>query len=310
MKKSTLFCILGGMALSAGALNANAQTFMNPATLDYPSGIYVSMAPSSVTITWDNQPIELVNPHLNDWEEECVTGYVKLGDAEPQAVDAAILSSLGNPSDPDDEDVWGLDFALYNLDDIWDFTGSTITVIVPEGIVKNNAGDINTAQEFVFTILPTYTDYTLTPQSGATVEGDDLTVKVSFDGNPIEYMQSSVKLMTYEPKYQETALEFGKEVTVNDANELVIDLSGVASGDYELLIPEGFVFVTAGDGKYLCPDLWLEYTVDNKGGETGIQTIDGETGETKAFTIQGLRVKNTDAKGLLIVNGKKVIVRK
>ena len=310
MKKSTVFslaAVLGSMI--AGAETLQAQTMMEPATLDYPSGYYASFPPSSVSLSYDNQPISLVDPHLNDFDEECVTVYVRLGEGERQPVSAAVLYSFGNPEDPDDSDIWNLDIALYELDDLWEFTGETLTVIVPEGVVENGEGAINPAQDLVFHMMPACTDYTISPESGETLE-DDLTIKISFGGNPVEYLQSEVRLMTYEPEYRDISLALGKEVSISDNNEIVIDLSGFESGEYELVVPEGFVKVTQDGSEFLSPDLWLEYTLVNNGGESGVSSIE-ENGASEVFTIHGLRVKvSPDGSlpaGIYIVNGKKVV---
>lgn len=316
MRKSTIFSLAAVFGCLCGS-SANAQTYMEAATLDYPSGFYASFAPSSVSVTYDNQPIELVNPHLNDWGEECVDVFIKLGDEERQTVTAVVMSSFGNPEDPDDPDIWLLDVALYELEDLWSFEGDIITVEIPEGVVANQSGDINPAQELVFYLVPTLLDYTVTPESGETVGDSDLTVKISFGGNPIERLQAEVRAMTYEPAYRDIALEFGKEVTLSDDNEIVISLASLESGEYELVVPEGYVLVTENDQQYLSPDIWLEYTVENNG-QSGIASVISSGEGVSVHTIQGHEVlRKADSKditrlpaGIYIVNGKKILVRK
>lgn len=312
MKKT----ILLSMAALACCLNLYAQnesmpTFMAPATLDYPAGLYASFPPSSVSITYDNQPIKLIDPQTNDWGDEFVTAYVKLGDAEPMPVSASVLYSFGDPENPDDEDVWNLDIALYELDDLWAFEGNTVTVIVPAGIVCNYEEDINPAQKFVFEMMPTYTDYIIDPDSGSTLS-EDYTVRIEFNHNPIEYLQSQIRIMTYEPVYTDITLELGKEVTISENNELLIDLSGFASGYYELVVPEGYVAITEDGEKYLSPDLWLEYTIEND--LSGINEIKNSD-SFKVYDMQGRLLLDGASRnaignlpaGIYIVNGKKLV---
>lgn len=311
MKKTSLLSFAALAAcMCANAVSASAQTYMDPATLDYPAGLYSSFPPSSVSITYANQPIQLIDPQVNDYDEEYVTAYVILGEGEQQPVSASILYSFGDPENPDDPDVWMLDIALYELDDLWVFDGSTVKVIVPEGIVKNMEGSINPSQQFVFEILPTTTDYTVTPDSGS-ILNEDYVVRIGFGGNPIEYLQSNVRVMTYEPEYMDIALELGKEVSISDDNELVIDLSGLATGDYEMVIPEGFVFVTVDGEKTLSPDIWLEYTVENNGGDSGVKVVEASSANA-VFTIDGRKVKAGSLTGLpagiYISAGKKILV--
>lgn len=304
MKKSTLIALMAATAMTAAA--QTPASFMDEATLSYPTGLFVSMVPSSVTVTWDNQPIFLIDPHQNDWEEDVVTAYVKLGDGEEQPVDAAILSSLGTPDDPGD--LWSLDLALYDLDDLWDFAGDEVTVILPEGIVRNNDGAVNPAQQFVFSIVPTYLDYTIDPASGSALK-EDLTVKISFGGNKIEYLQGSVSAMTYEPSYKEEKLALGQGVTITEDNEIALDLSCLPTGYYEIVVPEGFVLVAGEDGKSISPDIWLEYDIENQGGTDGVAAPAADNGEETLYNLQGIKVVKAGAKGLYISNGKKVVIR-
>lgn len=306
MRKSTISFIAAVAACFTCA--AQAQTYMPEATLDYPSGLYASFPPSSVSITWGQQPIQLVDPHTNDWDEDCVTVYAKLGDGEQQPVEAGILSSFGDPENPDDPDIWCLDIALYDLEDLWEFTGSTVTVIIPENVVKNAEGAINPAQEFVFEIMPTFTEYSLDPESGSTLS-DNYVVTVTFGGNAIEYLQAEVRAMTYEPEYKDVKLSFGEEVTITENNELRIDLSSLEAGDYEIVVPEGYVVVTVDGERNLSPDIWLEYTLESK--DSGVQSIASD-GVKAIYSIDGRRVSNLDKAepGIYVIGGKKVIVKK
>lgn len=312
MKKTTIFSLAAiAGCLSLNAQSAVAQTYMEPATLDYPSGLYASFPPSSVSLSYDNQPISLVDPHVNDFDEEVVTAYVKLGESDPLPVSASILSSFGNPEDPNDPDLWLLDIALYELDDLWSFSGKTVTVMIPEGIVENQAGELNPDQEFIFKIVPTTGDYTITPGTGSSLNGD-YTVKVSFEGNPLEYLQSEVSARTYDPVYMDIPLKMGEEVTISDNNEILIDLSSLEEGEYEIVVPEGFVLVNVDGENYLSPDIWLEYTIVKD--ESGIDAIFNADTFT-VYDMQGRMVLDSGSRnafgnlpaGIYIVNGKKVV---
>lgn len=315
MKKLSFLSLAAVCAAAVlGTANAQAETtYMDPATLDYPSGLYASFPPSAVDITWASQPIELIDATENEYGDMTVTTYVKLGEGEKQPVSASILSSFGDPENPDDIDIWNLSIALYELDDLWAFAGNTVTVIVPEGIVKNAVGDVNPAQEFVFQIVPTFTDYTYTPESESTLTYPDMKVKVSFgDGVSLSRLQSEVALRLDNP-YKEYILSFGKEVTITAANELEIDLSDYASGYYELVIPEGYVMIETNSGQYLCPDIWLEYNLQNDGAAAvGIIGVDNTA--NSVYTLDGRPVSASQnaglEKGLYIIGGKKIFICK
>lgn len=316
MKKSTfisLLAVAGG--LLAGAQTVEAQTYMEDGTLFW-GNLYTSFPPSSASVTWDNQEIELTDPATDEYGDEYGVAYIQLGDGEKQEVNAYVMSSFGDPDDPDDPDLWFVDFAFYNIDNLWDFNGDTITLIIPEGLVKNVAGDVNPAQDLVFHLMPTYTDYEADPETGSTITSENLTVKVSFGGNPIEYIQDQVRLSSYEDySYKEIILEYGKDVTINEDNEIVIDLSSVESGEYELLIPEAYVFVKEDGKDYINPDIWFEYTIENDGVDTGIDSINTNNSHLNVYTINGAnlgKVNSTENlnKGIYIINGKKVLVKK
>lgn len=294
--------------------NTAEVDYMEDATLAYPSGLYTSFAPSSVSVTWNDQPIELVNPQEDEYGDQYVTAYAQLGEGEKQPVNAYILYSFGDPENPDDNDIWNLDIALYDIDDLWSFDGSTVTVILPEGIVKNAEGAVNPAQDFVFQIVPTFTDYTVDPESGSTIDAENAIVRISFEGNPLEYLQSEVSLRTYEPTYKEILLQYGKEVTITADNELAINLTSVEDGEYELVIPEGFLIVTVDGEMNISPDIWLEYTISR---DSGVDILNGDS-HFDVYSLQGIRLLTTDdasavrrlPAGIYIVNGRKVVIRK
>lgn len=314
MKKSTMFSALAGMAcMFALSANGFAQNLMSEATLDYPWGQYSSFPPSSVSITWDNQPIEIVNPQTDEYGDQYAISYVRLGEGEFQEVKSYIMYSFGDPENPEDGDIWNLDIALYDLDDLWAFDGNTIQVLVSEGTVKNEKGELNPMQAFDFFIYPTCTEYTCTPETGATLNSGNFTVKVDFGGKSISYLQSEVRAMTYEPEYLDITLEKGKEVTISE-KEITIDLSELEAGYYELVIPEGFVIVAEGDDAYLSPDMWLEYTIEKD--DTGVTAIKDLQVKSGVYSLGGAFMgSETDScsrlpQGIYIVNGKKVMVRK
>lgn len=304
-KKSTLLSLCAMFAMAA---SAQAPALMSPASLDYPSGLYASFPPGSVSITYDNQPIELIDPVLNDFDEEVVIVYARLGDEEPVEVEAALLYSFGNPEDPEDPDVWNLDIALYNLDNLYSFDGNTIVINIPEGIVKNKEGAINPEQEFTFYIVPTWTEYSCTPETGSLLDKTTgFNVDVDF-GNvaSLAWLQDDVCARTYDPVYKETLLPLDEKVMIV-GNQIQISLEGLPDGEYEVVVPEGFVLISDGDEDYLSPDIWLEYTVE--GAQSTVRVIQAPEGRQPIFSINGTRVANPAAGGIYIVNGKKLIVR-
>lgn len=298
MKKTVFLSAIFAVMVPA---MASAETYMSEATLVYPSSEMVSMAPGVVDLTWDNQKIKLVDPTLNDWDEEVVMVPVYFDEEEQGEVSAALLTSLG-----DDGDIYLLEVALYELDTLFDAEpGMIINVNLPAGIVVNKDGEVNPAQTISFAITPAFLDYTVTPESG-TLQKPDAFVKVSFDGNELKYLGGDVTVYSYEPSYQAITLEYGKEVTVKDNKEMTIDLNSIPNGhEVEMVIPEGMFSLTVDGVEYITPDIWVMYDID---GTVSVKTLATDKGQKGIYNLNGIRVDSTRmGKGIFIIDGKKVV---
>jgi len=86
--------------------------------------------------------------------------------------------------------------------------------------------------------------------------------------------------------------------------EVVTEFDLTAAGNVAIRLEEG---ADSGTKLWYCDNFRL-YCIDN-GGETGIQSVtNGKTTDNSIFDLSGRRV-NQPAKGLYIVNGKKVIIK-
>lgn len=301
----TVLCGACFMPLTMAAED-NVAGFMKPATLDYPNSYYTSMVPMIVDVTWDNEPIELIDPKTDDNGDDYVDVFVQFDEEEPVEAAGYVVNSIGEDADGD---IWYLEIALYDIDSIWDFTGKEIVVSLPEGIVKNEEGLLNPAQDLTFYMMESYTEYKVTPESGEEISQDEALVKVDFGGNEITYNSGSVTIYNYDPVYTFYELEYSKEVTINKDNELVIDLSSLEPGDYEVVIPEGLVFVIEDGEKYINPDIWLEYTISLSDGVTSIK-VNKEP--SQIYNLNGVKMGNglnNLTPGIYLINGKKVMVK-
>lgn len=288
------------------AAEEGAENLMTPATLEYPGGYYVTMVPSSVSVTWDNQPIEFVDAKMDDFDEEYVDVSVSFDGETEQPAKAYIMFSEGFDGS---DDLWLLDVALYDMEGIWDFDGNSLVITLPEGIVKNSEGLLNPTQDLTFYILPSFTNYTVTPETGSILASDDAVVTISFQGNPIEYNQDSVTAYIYEPEFEEIHLDYNKEVTINENNEIVVNMTTLSPGEYELVIPEGFVMVKDSEENYLSPDIWLEFTISES---EGISTVTLSTRNNSVYNLNGVKVGDSLRSlipGIYVVDGKKVLVK-
>ena len=292
---------------------------MAPATVEFPYGFYSQFAPGSVDITWDNQPIELINGKTDEYGDSYVEVYVTLGVEAPQIVNAYLMYSPGfndggaSPLAIND-DICQLSISLWELDNLWDFECNTILIKIPEGIVKNKAGLLNPAQEFTFYLMDGYTSFDESPATGSTLTQNDAIVTVSFGGNPLQHLQGEVEARCYFPSYENYQLKYGSEVTIIN-NKLIIDLSSLEPNDYELVIPEGYVTVEVDGEKYLSPDLWFDYTIV-KGEESSVNEINSAETVSEVYNLNGIKVSDTIAikngnisKGIYIINGKKIVIK-
>lgn len=312
MQKPTKILLSALLGCFATPLAISAQQYMEPATISFPYTTTVSVIPSAVDITWDNQPIQLINPVVNDYGEEVVYVKVVYGDVAPQEVSAALYYSEAYFDD--EEDVWSLQIGLYELEDLFDFDGDSFSIEVPAGIVKNPAGDLNPAQTFTFNIVSTYPDYTLSLDSGSSIEQKEAIIKISFGDNPITYNEGEVTIYDYTDGYDSYGFEYGEEVTIS-GNELILNLTSLkpdAVEYYEVVIPEGFVNIDVDGDTYINPDMWLEYTILPYTGS--VESLIQVNSVSPVFNLQGVKVGNSSNldnlnKGIYIQNGKKVIVK-
>ena len=287
---------------------ASAADTMNPATLEYPNGYYCSMVPGSIDLNWNAGPIELIDPKTDELGDPYVEVSLKINDDEPVSANAYLMYL--ESFDEDQEDEWLLEVALYDVEDLWDVSEGEIIITLPEGIVKNGEGLLNPKQELTFYLVESFTDYTVTPDTGSTIAQADAVIKVSFGDNSIEYLDGEVSAFTYEPSFQELNFAYGKEVSISENKELVVDLTSLQPGDFEIVIPEGLLIVKDGDQNYISPDIWLEYSITET---DGVKTVDVKKGNSPIFNLNGVKVGQTDGSkvkpGIYIIDGKKVILK-
>lgn len=308
MRKSVLLLLLLLMGVAGGTTTTYAQSNMPAGTLYSPAGLYVSAVPKNIDITWNNEPISFVGASLTEYGDEFVEVSVTLEDNTVIPAKAFIMSSLGMPNDPYDNDLWYLEVALYEIDALKIYDGTTFSLTIPEGIIKNKQNNVNPAQTFAFTIVDTFNGYSVEPEEESKLPSNDGVVEVQFGGYPLEYLQSSVRFLSYGRMFKDYLLENGRQVNI-EGNRIIIDLTGLEAGDCEVRIPEGFVLVDDGTSKYLNPEIWLMYTILRQSAESGVNSVQAEE-ENHIYTLQGIRTRKNDnnsVRGIYIENGKKLI---
>lgn len=306
MSKTLQLMVLMTVVFSGSLSEARAAGIMEPATLDSPSGIYVSAAPRNVDLTWNNTPISFVNSSIDEYGDEFASVEVLIGE-ETLSAKSYIMSSIGMPGDKFDTDLWYLEVALYEVEELKGFSGESFTISLPEGIVQNKNGEINPAQNIEFKIVGRYNEFSVTPEDGSKIPSSNPLVKMSFGGYPLEYLQSSVRALTYGRMFKDMLLENGTQVKIEDT-EILIDLTGLDNALCEVRVPEGFVLVDVDGVKYLSPEIWLEFTIV-KQTESGIDGVAAED-DSEFYTIEGMKIKGDCRdlpRGIYIKNGKKIL---
>ena len=310
--KLILVMMIGGCLTP---LTAKAENFMPDATLKYPTSEVYFDIPGSVEIEWSDI-VMLVDPQLNDWDEEYANVSVSIDNGEAVEVPAYYIYS---PEFKDDDGtVWFeeesyLNIALYEMEQDYD-DAESIVISIPEGIVKNQSGEINPAQIITLTKSPYadlayFNDITWSPEDGTTITQNEAIVKISCGGNPISYLTGTIGYNNYDD-WVFGSLEFGEQVTINDQNELVINLTNEAPGEVEIMIPEAYLLIDVDGENQLSASLYLEYIIE-KSETSGVNGILHDNEPQMIYTLKGVKVvtNGKPAPGIYVINGKKVVIK-
>lgn len=182
---------------------------------------------------------------------------------------------------------------------------------IPAGVFGNKAwydsdclsGACNAATTLYYTVGKEATEitYTADPADGSKV---DALGTVTIDYNTTSIMASSGQIVIYKDGKELKKVE--AEVVYKDPNDFnevshkaTVAVNATEKGVYTIEIPEGYFVDENGDN---IPAVTLTYYV---GVASGIQNIDAEIAKGAVYNLNGVKV-NKAAKGIFIVNGKKV----
>lgn len=200
--------------------------------------------------------------------------------------------------------------AVIFFDDVIEEEGD-YTIDIPEGIVGDKAWY---DADFLSGVTNEMTTIYITVKNNGGQEPGELRYECDpADGSKVESL--STITITF-PDYDEVGIGDGKVTVKRDGeeikridaefgvefNQLVINFDATESGVYTFEFSEGYVVDAGGEG---LPAFTLTYTI---GTATGIEGVNADTdSNVKAFSIDGRRVDVKTAKGIVIVNGKKVL---
>lgn len=182
---------------------------------------------------------------------------------------------------------------------------------IPAGVFGNKAwydsdclsGACNAATTLYYTVGKEATEitYTADPADGSKV---DALGTVTIDYNTTSIMASSGQIVIYKDGKELKKVE--AEVVYKDPNDLnevshkaTVAVNATEKGVYTIEIPEGYFVDENGDN---IPAVTLTYYV---GVASGIQNINVAIANGTVYNLNGVKV-NKAAKGIFIVNGKKV----
>lgn len=182
---------------------------------------------------------------------------------------------------------------------------------IPAGVFGNKAwydsdclsGACNAATTLYYTVGKEATEitYTADPADGSKV---DALGTVTIDYNTTSIMASSGQIVIYKDGKELKKVE--AEVVYKDPNDFnevshkaTVAVNATEKGVYTIEIPEGYFVDENGDN---IPAVTLTYYV---GVASGIQNINVAIANGTVYNLNGVKV-NKAAKGIFIVNGKKV----
>ena len=239
----------------------------------------------------------------------------------------------------DSKEVSVLYLDLTSIPQFQDFIETTLYIEIPEGIVKDGNGALNPRQEISFSLQNlTTADYSIDDN------GEGYVSILWEDAEYVSYTYGNQEVYVVSPDGTKEYLYYDDQVYVGFSYAerpdgtliflypLEIDLYSILDqeGDYELVIPEGYVGITV-------PETYIEDGMEEFGYSYGLNSeikykfsyADGKTSGIQAITnssakiemngiynLQGVKVGNDSSDlnnlpgGIYIINGKKVLIRK
>lgn len=311
----------------------NSQAWCNYNVWSGMSEAEVLMGPERYT-TPNLQPIELTWDWVNiyptdmplkvtvdvDWGEETFDLDARLVYIQkPEGGDEPSISTYA-----DDANVLYID-----ITSLAEYQNVTLSVIVPGGIVMNEAGNINPEQTIRFTIYPLATG-SISCEETSIPGKFELTWSIAdpnglynnvYGPNEMYVLDATGdKIATLPYDYYGEDGTYSVEMDWFDwTNHVYFNLNGLdlEDGNYTVIVPEALIQITSpAFVTYLCFEAEISIIINNGGISTGVEKVNlnENDGIYRVYNLQGVKVmEGTDLNGLdnglYIINGKKVIIR-
>lgn len=317
-------------------------TFMEKAELITPVSPYLS-ALGRFEFSYEGETIHLVNPADAEDEDGHIlsTTPLTLTIQDAGVFDVYPYLIYNTPGNPDidfgsdvavlSEDPSATQLVVVSVSSLQERLGYALpygqySLGIPAGVFANEDGAINPPQSFEVTVMRSSEWGEVTPPSmdadwnmyeyNATELAE---VTVIWEEGTISKVIGSQEIMAYPETegVEPVELRYNKDVFIyawEEGSPLIIDLSSLAAGFWNVSIPEGYVTV---GGDLINSQQTISYHIVDAN-TSGINAIPTEEGVYKVYDFNGINIlttKNVDAllnlpSGLYIINGQKTLLRR
>ena len=297
--------------------------------------------PGNVELTWDYQTVYATEAGLSAtlkyyvesddpdawWPEEKTVdvplsafAFATLSDEE-----GGVDNGPGDVPVPEaEEGAASGNVLIVKVADLLDGVTGNVTLVIPEGIVENEDGLVNPEQSVSFKITPAFEgadDYELTYNEETNALdltwGEGLWLSINRSAQEAYFLvneELKIETSIYDSFDNPTG-----DVSLNDTNDTVsFSLNNLTvDGNYTLVIPEAYILIEDNNVMSASLEITYEFNLDagvfSDGHTVGVSSLNSEfVAPTGVYNLQGVKVGDSVeglAKGLYIVNGKKVLVK-
>lgn len=282
---------------------AEPEQTLEPGRVIYPSSLYGSFL-SLFELSYNNEEISLAD------DVESVTLDVMV-DGVKRSSAKGTITTIYETGENDDVEI-PITIFYVTIDDFLSYLDGTIVdITIPQGIIIAPDGKVNPEQTVSFTLLP-LASAEVSPTEGSTLTTNGI---VTFYWENALSLQPNQGRITARPI---TGSDIRLDAVFNeDDASFELDLSQLPAGQYEIIMPEAFVLILlsespAGDSYALNSEMAVSFIVSET---LGISLLENDAETFRVFTIDGVKVLDTDnfedlnilGKGLYVINGKKVM---
>ena len=183
------------------------------------------------------------------------------------------------------------------------------TIELPANIFADDQGAFNPSQTITVQVEDKLAVGIISPASGATFgEGENVVFTITFEGaaDVVEVQSQDAPLMVTDYDEYDQTFDWTSDVLSIENNVITIDLGDqLEPATYYLSFRGGSVTVDGIENETIDD---VVFTVE--GDNSGVDVIGSAIGMENIYNLQGVKIDNTKlAKGIYIINGKKVMVK-